>query len=124
MYARAHAERQPDQPCVIMASTGETLSYGEFEARANRLAHLLRRQGLRRLDHYSIFMENNARYLESCAAGERAGLYYTCINSLPHGRELAYIVNNSESQRADHLARQARGRARSARRVPAPRAAA
>ena len=81
MYARAHAERQPDQPCVIMAGSGETLTYGQLEARTNRLAHLLRRHGLRRLDHYAIFMENNARYIEACAAGERAGLYYTCINS-------------------------------------------
>ena len=43
-------------------------------------------------------MENNSRYLESCGAGERSGLYYTCINSHLTAEELAYIVNNSESQ--------------------------
>jgi long-chain acyl-CoA synthetase len=95
MYARAHAERHPDQPCVIMAGSGETLSYGQVEARANRLAQLLRRHGLRRLDHYAIFMENNARYIEACAAGERAGLYYTCIDSHLKAAELAFIVNDS-----------------------------
>ena len=47
----------------------------------NRLAHLLRAHGLERLDHYSIFMENHERYVEVCAAGERSGLYYTCVNS-------------------------------------------
>ena len=65
MYARVHAERHPDQPCVIMAGSGESLSYSQVESRANRLAHLLRRQGLRRLDHYAIFLENNARYVEA-----------------------------------------------------------
>ena len=60
-----------------MATSGEVVTYGEYEARTNRLAHLLRDQGLQRLDHYSIFMENNARYLEMCGAGERSGLYYT-----------------------------------------------
>jgi len=95
MYARAHAERHPDQPCVIMAGSGETLSYGQLESRANRLAQLLRRQGLGRLDHYAIFMENNARYIEACAAGERAGLYYTCIDSHLNADELAFIVNDS-----------------------------
>jgi long-chain acyl-CoA synthetase len=36
-----------------MASTGESVSYAEYEARANRLAHLLRARGLGRLDHYA-----------------------------------------------------------------------
>ena len=43
-------------------------------------------------------MENNARYVECCAAGERAGLYYTCINSFLTPEEVTYIVNNSESK--------------------------
>src|SRR5258708_32366232 len=43
-------------------------------------------------------MENNDRYIESCGAGERAGLYFTCVNSFLTAGELAYIVNNSESR--------------------------
>src|SRR6266403_1431018 len=57
-----------------------------------------RKIGLKRLDHYAIFMENNSRYLEACGAGERSGLYYTCVNSYLTPGELAYIVNNSESR--------------------------
>jgi long-chain acyl-CoA synthetase len=86
------------QPAVIMASTNETITYGELEARSNRLAHLLRSRGLGRLDHYSIYMENNARYVECCAAGERSGHYYTCVNSFLTVEELAYILNNSQSK--------------------------
>jgi long-chain acyl-CoA synthetase len=81
-----------------MAQTGEVVTYGELEARSNRLAHLLRARGLQRLDHYAIFMENNARYVESCSAGARTGLYYTCVNSFLTPDELAYILNNSESR--------------------------
>jgi hypothetical protein len=40
--------------------------HAELEARSNRLAHFLRSVGLKRLDHYSIFTENNARYVECC----------------------------------------------------------
>ena len=98
MYAGKYAATQADQPCLIMASTGEIITYGEFEGRANQLAHLLRDHGLKRLDHYSIFMENNARYPETCAAGERSGLYYTCINSYLTADEMAFIVNDSESK--------------------------
>jgi long-chain acyl-CoA synthetase len=98
MYPGHHATAHPDRAAFIMASTGETVTYAELEARANRLAHLLRAHGLKRFDHFSIFMENNNRYLESCAAGERAGLYYTCVNSYLKADELAYILNNSESR--------------------------
>jgi len=98
MYPGKYAEQHPDKPAFVMAESGEVVSYREYEARCNRLAHLLRDQGLNRLDHYAIFMENNARYPECCGAGERAGHYYTCVNSYLTAAELAYIVNNSESQ--------------------------
>jgi long-chain acyl-CoA synthetase len=98
MYPGKHAVARGTQPAFIMAKTGEAVTYVELEARSNRLAHLFRARGLKRLDHYSIFMENNARYVESCSAGTRAGLFYTCINSYLTPDELAYIVNNSESR--------------------------
>ena len=98
MYAGEYVTRNPDRPVFIMASSGESLSYREYEARTNQLAHFLRSKGLNRLDHYSIFMENNADYLECCGAGERSGLYYTPINSYLKAEELGYILNNSESK--------------------------
>src|SRR5438445_10204956 len=98
MYTGRHAQLRPLQPAFIMASTGEAVTYRELEARCNRLAHLFRNRGLKRLDHYAIFMENNSRYLEACGAGERSGLYYTCVNSYLTASELAYIVNNSQSR--------------------------
>jgi len=98
MYPGRHARERAGQAAFIMAGSGETVTYSEYEARTNRLAHLLRAHGLERLDHYAIFMENNSRYLEACGAGERSGLYYTCINSYLTPDELAYIVNNSESK--------------------------
>ncbi len=98
MYPGNHAKLRAKQAAFIMAQSGEAVSYAELEARTNRLAHFFRSHGLKRLDHYSIFMENNARYIECCGAGERSGLYFTCINSFLTADELAYIVNNSESK--------------------------
>ena len=98
MYPGPHAQARADHPALVMAGSGESVSYRELEARSNRLAHLLRAAGLRRLDHYGIFMENHPRFVECCAAGERSGLYYTCINSFLTAPELAYIVNNSLSK--------------------------
>jgi long-chain acyl-CoA synthetase len=98
MYTGKHAHLRPLQPAFIMAGTGEAVTYAELEARSNRLAHLFRNRGLKRLDHYAIFMENNSRYLECCGAGERSGLYFTCVNSYLMAGELAYIVTNGESR--------------------------
>jgi long-chain acyl-CoA synthetase len=98
VYPGEHAKRHPDKPAFIMASTGETVTFGELEARANRLAHLFRDRGLRRGDHVAIFMENNARYLETVSAAERTGLYYTCVNSYLTADELAYVVNDCRAR--------------------------
>src|ERR1700752_4395572 len=98
MYPGVHAKIRANQPAFIMAQTGVAVTYAELEHRTNRLAHFLRSRGLKRLDHYAIFMENNDRYVESCGAGERAGLYFTCVNSYLTAGELAYIVNNSQSR--------------------------
>ncbi len=98
MYTAKHAHLRPLQPAFIMAGSGEAVTYRELEARANRLAHLFRKRGLQRLDHFAIFMENNSRYVEACAAGERSGLYFTCVNSYLTAGELAYILINSQSR--------------------------
>jgi long-chain acyl-CoA synthetase len=98
MYPGVQVKLRPQQPAFIMAQSGETVSYAELERRSNRLAHFLRAAGLERLDHYAIFMENNARYVECCSAGERAGFYYTCVNSYLTPDEVAYILDNSESK--------------------------
>jgi long-chain acyl-CoA synthetase len=98
MYPGLQAKIRPQQPAFIIATSGERVTYAELERRSNRLAHFLRASGLGRLGHFAIFMENNARYVECCSAGERAGLYYTCVNSYLTPDEAAYILDNSESK--------------------------
>ncbi|MEZ5740540.1 MAG: AMP-binding protein [Burkholderiaceae bacterium] len=98
MYPGTQASLHPDRAAVIMARSGETITYAELDRRSNQLAHLLRAHGLQRLDHYASFMENHPRCVEVSAAAERAGLYITCVNSYLTAEELAYIINNSESK--------------------------
>ncbi len=98
MYPGVQVKIRPDQPAFIMASSGEAVTYAELERRTNRLARFLRAQGLRRLDHYAVFMENHVRFVECCGAGDRSGLYHTCVNSYLSPDELAYILQNSTSK--------------------------
>ena len=98
MYAAEHALRTPDRPAVVMAGSGEVLTYGDFEARANQVAHLLRHAGLGRGDHVAIFMENEPAMLLAEAGAERSGLYYTCVNSHLSPEEVAYVVDDCEAR--------------------------
>ena len=98
MFARDKAQTDPDQAAFVMATSGATVTFGEFEARSNRMAHLYREVGLQRGDHVAFFMENNPRMLECEGGAERTGLYYTCINSYLAPDEVAYIVNNSQAR--------------------------
>src|SRR6202000_37649 len=98
VFARQQAMAHPDQPAIIMASSGETVTFGEFEARSNRVAHLLRDGGLRRGDHIAVFIENSPELLEIEGGAERAGLYYSLINTSLGADEVAYVVANSQAK--------------------------
>ena len=81
-----------------MATSGEEVTYAEFERRANQVAHLLRAAGLDQGDHISILMENSPIMLVVEAGAERVGLYYTLINAYLAPDEIAYILDNSQSR--------------------------
>jgi long-chain acyl-CoA synthetase len=98
LYARQHALDRPDQPAIIMATSGETVTYGDYEAGCNRVAQFLRAAGLQRGDHIAVFMENGPRMLEIEGGAERAGLYFTLINTYLAPDEVAYIISNSRSR--------------------------
>ncbi len=89
-----HASRTPDAPAVIMAGSGETVTYGQLEDRSRRLAAALRSGGAAPGDHIAILMENNSRYLEVTWAAQRSGLCYTAINSHLRRAEVQYILDD------------------------------
>jgi long-chain acyl-CoA synthetase len=95
MFPGTHAKTTPDKAAVIMAETGESLSYAELEARSARLAQLLNAGGLGPGDHVSIFMENNIRYFECFWAAMRSGLYVTTVNRYLQPEEAAYLLADS-----------------------------
>ena len=112
MYTGKHAHLRPLQPAFIMAGYRRGRDLSPNWRRAAIVWRIcFASSASKRLDHYAIFMENNSRYLEACGAGERSGLYYTCVNSYLTPSELAYIVNNSESARSHHVSGKARRRA-------------
>jgi long-chain acyl-CoA synthetase len=96
LHPVAHARTHPDKPAYIMAATGETVTYGELDGRANQGAHLLRELGVGRGDGIAIMLDNHPRYLEIMWAAERIGAYVTCISSKLMVDEAEYIVRDGE----------------------------
>ena len=82
-----------------MATSGEHVTYGDYEARTNRLAHLLRGPRARSTGPLLDLHGEQRRYLEMCAAGERAGLYYTASTRTSRADELAYISTTASPRR-------------------------
>lgn len=98
MHPSRHARVTPDKPALIMAGSGEAVSYARLEARSNQGAHLLRALGLRRGDGLALMLDNSPLFFEIVWAAQRAGLYYTCISTRLAAPEIAYIVADSASQ--------------------------
>ena len=97
-YLGSTARATPHKAAVIDASSGEALTFGELDARSNRLAQWLHAQGLRRGDHIAVVLENHLRYFEICWAALRSGLGVTPVNRFLTTDEAAYIVADSESK--------------------------
>lgn len=95
MQIREHAEANPEKPAIILHPSGTVVTFGELEARANRLAHYFRRQGLQEGDVVAILMENNEHIHAVMWAARRSGLYYVPINTHLTAAEAAYIIDNS-----------------------------
>jgi acyl-CoA synthetase (AMP-forming)/AMP-acid ligase II len=94
MHPATHAAATPDKVALVMAGSGERLTYRELDARSNRGAQLFRELGLKQGDVVAIFMENDVRFLEICWAAQRSGLYYTCIPTRLTSGEVEYIVKD------------------------------
>jgi fatty-acyl-CoA synthase len=98
MYPGTHALRTPDKPAIVMAATGQQVTYAELEDRSLRLANWLRSIGLRRGDVIAVIADNDARVFDVYWAAQRAGLYLTAVNYRLRADEIHYILENSGSR--------------------------
>ena len=98
MYPGTWAEKFPEKPAIVHATSGDVVTYGELNDRSNRLAQLMWARGIRPGDHVAIFMENNLRYFEVMWAALRSGLYITTVNRYLTAEEAGYIVDDCEAR--------------------------
>ena len=95
MHPFHHAAATPDTPAIIMAGSGQSLTYAQLEAQSNRIAHLLRGLGCQRGDTIALLMLNEIDYLPICWAAQRAGLVFVAMSTKLTADEAGYIVTDS-----------------------------
>ncbi|PAL22508.1 acyl-CoA synthetase [Sphingopyxis sp. GW247-27LB] len=95
MHPSVHARANPDKPAVIVAETGETISYAELDAASNRAAQMFRAHGLGHEDVVAFMLDNTPHYYGLTWGAQRAGLRYVCISSRLTQDETDYILENS-----------------------------
>lgn len=98
MHPIQHAQSQPDKPAVIMAGSGERITYRQMDEAANRIAHLLRGRGLAAGDAIALLMENSLHYYELYWAAQRAGIILVPISTHLTASEVAYILEDSDTK--------------------------
>ena len=95
MYPGTFATTAPDRPAVVMGGSGEVVTYADLDTRSNRVAHLLRRHGLRPGDTLAVLSENRPEVFDLAWAAQRSGLQLTLVNHHLTPEESAYIVGDS-----------------------------
>jgi long-chain acyl-CoA synthetase len=87
------ARAEPSRLAIVDAQ-GDTTTYGELLASANRLAHGLRDLGLRTGDAVAILLPNEPLFLAVYFATMQIGLQLVPMNWHLTAREIAYILDD------------------------------
>jgi fatty-acyl-CoA synthase len=88
-----HALADPHRPAIVDGDL--RLSYGELDARTNRLAHGLRRLGVAPGDRVATLLPNSHAYIELNAACSYLGAYNVQVGYRLKPQEVAYILHNA-----------------------------
>jgi malonyl-CoA/methylmalonyl-CoA synthetase len=75
---------------------GSTYTFGEIDARSNRMAHALTARGLARGDRLCVYLPNSLEFIDLFLACVKLGVIFVPINILYRERELSHILTDAE----------------------------
>ena len=81
---------------VALEFQGGTYTFGDVEARSNRMAHLLDRRGLKQGDRLCVYLPNCVEMIDLYLACVKLGVIFVPINILYRDREISHIVEDAE----------------------------
>lgn len=90
---RGHADERPDAPMLVTPE--QTLTYGEADARANRVAQALLAEGVRPGDRVAFLDKNGPEYFDVLFGAAKVGAVDVAVNWRLSPAEMAFIVEDS-----------------------------
>ena len=95
MHPSVHARTHPDKPAIVMAGSGETLTFAQLDARSNQIAQLFRSRGLDAGSTVALCMDNRIEFFPVIWGAQRSGLICVSISSRLTATEIDYILADS-----------------------------
>jgi crotonobetaine/carnitine-CoA ligase len=91
--ARLGSERM----AVVLGEDGNSLTYGELDEQASRMANVLRSVGVVRGDRVAVLMANRLEYIVAYHGVGRCGAVFVPIVTQSKLPELSYLLDHSEA---------------------------
>ena len=92
------AEKFSEREFLVIAETGESLTYNAFEVLTNRITNGLLEQFPEKIEYVDIFLENSAQYLALTYALKKANAIEVSINPAMRGESLARMIDQTGSK--------------------------
>jgi acyl-CoA synthetase (AMP-forming)/AMP-acid ligase II len=92
------AAQRGDHPALVDGRTGQTISYGQYAQRVDRLAAGLAELGLRKGDVLALFSPNTLVYPIVFHAALRLGVIVTTVNALATAKDLSSQLADSKAR--------------------------
>ncbi|PCJ16622.1 MAG: long-chain-acyl-CoA synthetase [Gammaproteobacteria bacterium] len=83
--------KYPDRPAIYFQD--RTLTYAEFNAQANKIAHFLQSRGVKQGDVVALLMHNRSEFLINFTAIAKVGACAALLNHTQSGKVLAHSIN-------------------------------
>ncbi len=89
----ARAREIPDKPYVLFYD--QTITYGQMNERANKVANFLKTRGVRKGDVVSLLVLNSPEFYYIMFGIQKLGAVAGAINFMLQGPEIAYLLEDS-----------------------------
>ncbi|MBD3307320.1 AMP-binding protein [candidate division KSB3 bacterium] len=90
------AERYPDKTAIVFKD--RRVKYKDLNAEANKLGRALNAMSIGKDDKVGILMPNCPEFVVAVFGALKAGAVFVALNALLQGRELTYVINNSDAK--------------------------
>ena len=75
---------------------GAVYTFGEIDARSNRLAHALKARGFRQGERLCVYLANRIEFIDLYLAAIKLGVIFVPVNILYREREMSHILADAE----------------------------